>query len=348
MPVEQADIQRHLEDYERVTGVTPEGFVCPITLRECARSELIWGHILCEKFKEASRRSIVQYGALDHFYGSRVEDSTIRYVNLIGLSAKDMIAAGGSLTITVEDGTELTAFRGGRGADVKFPSVDLCFEGENVGKVHVKTSKDDARLSGRLAVSREQRFMPSHWVGAMLKAGYLALFEIMGYSIVFDAFGDTLRRTLHAYFFDQAKASEAPRYFGSYPEAVKVLLDANRKPYSREDLDTIEKRNVMFHMTPRERLFAVTCLFRVNGATLAVTLPQSFRRKNCESAEECATAIQFYDRLMRRDPSLAQTVSKATLVNGRWSLEGKDTVSYVDEIAAGGGTGAARLTLRRE
>ena len=82
MSVSKEKLLAHLDDYFRVTDRKTDQFVCPITLRECNEHELIEGHILNEALKKASRRRIIQFGEIDHFYGTRFESGLVRFLNL--------------------------------------------------------------------------------------------------------------------------------------------------------------------------------------------------------------------------------------------------------------------------
>src|SRR2546427_12424424 len=82
MPVVPYQLTHRIADYNRVNPDRKlNTFVCPITLRKCQPQELIDGHILPQAIVRASRRTIIQYGDVDHFYGTRVEASFVRYLN---------------------------------------------------------------------------------------------------------------------------------------------------------------------------------------------------------------------------------------------------------------------------
>src|SRR5687768_3202353 len=110
MAIDQTALQRHLDDYARAKKQTTEHFICPITFRPCAEDELVNGHILPEGLNNASGKTVIQYGKLDFFYGSRVEDTLIRYLNLSETSSEDVVRHCDELTVRFSDGAAIPAF----------------------------------------------------------------------------------------------------------------------------------------------------------------------------------------------------------------------------------------------
>lgn len=315
MAIDRTQLLRHLRDYEVRTGNRTERFVCPITLRECDESELMNGHILNAGLHKASRRSVIQFGDVDHFYGSRVEPTLIRYLNLMTKSTVDLVRESRAFEVIFPDGSQVTAFFAGPEASERFPEREILLNGEVVVKAFLRVAKDDPRLSERpIELSLNHAFMPSHWVAAMLKSGYLAMFEMLGYGAVFDPFGDHIRRCLARYYFDGGTREDAAEYFRPFRNAVKLLLRKNVALSAAFDADTLDDRVVLLHSTPRGTVFAADCIFRMNDAIACVTLPQS------TAGADVAVAVEFYERLMRDEKEVPQVVRRATFQDGQWQV----------------------------
>lgn len=315
MAVDPDALRRHLNDYARVTGRRPDRFVCPITLRECEPTELIDGHIINGAIFSASRRTVIQYGDVDNFYGTRVEPSLVHYLNLPKRDPRDLLREAHDLRIRFADGSEVPAFVGGPEAAVKFPLIDLSKDGKIIASLYAKTRKDDPRLAGvSVEVSQTRFFTPSHWVAAMLKSAHLAMFEMLGYRAVFDPWGDHLRRCLARYYNDRAVREAATAYFESFRNATKFVFRAGAGKACAFDFDTLDDRVVLLHHTISGTMFAATCVFRVNDITVTVTVPQS------TPGADVAAAVGHYDRLMADQGAVRQHVRQAAFKGDHWDV----------------------------
>lgn len=326
MPVNPEELRRHLEDYAKITGTKTTRFVCPITLRHCEDSELIDAHILNEAIVKASRRTVIQYGDVDHFYGSRVEPTLVAYLNLKEKSDVDLLRESRELTIRFLDGSEARAFFAGPEAAAKFPMVDLSRDGTVLTSVYVRTEKDDPRLNGtQIDLSRTHRFMPSHWVAAMLKAAHLALFDMLGYRAVYSPWGDHVRRCLARYYADKASKEDAATYFYPFRNAVKFVLKEGGGTACAFDFETLDGRAVLMHNTPSGTMFAVTCVFHLNDITVTVTLPGG------TLDGDVAVAVAYYEQLMADELSVRQIVRRARFRDDRWEVISEPlNIGYVD------------------
>jgi hypothetical protein len=330
MPISADRIQPYLEDYARVTGSSVTKFVCPITHHQCEPEELIEAHILNEKLRKASRRKVLQYGKPDHFYGSRVEPGLVQYLNQKYKSDTDFFSRRSKVKVILPDGSEFEAFplRGEAAisrAARRFPIVSPSPSGSSIAFA-VKTDKDDPRFkdssAGQLEILITDEYMPIHWAAGMLKAAYLTMFEMIGYRMVFEPFGDSLRRNLAQYYYDYASSEDALLYFGQFRNATKVMGRGLRPPgpgetYQRLEFDTLEDRKLLLHFTPGKTLFAATCIFQVNDTALSATIPQS------TAGSDLAVAVEFYDRLMLGEPGLPQIVQLAQLSKDHWKVSGQ-------------------------
>jgi len=322
MSIDAQRIEQHLDDYEQVTGKRTELFVCPVTLRECKPSELIDGHILNASLARASRRCIAQYGKVDHFYGSTVEPDLVRFLNLKEKKGAKRLRRR-KLRALWADGSEAKAFladsRSGRNAAGHYPQIEVPIDGEPI-HLYLKIEPDDPRVaSPPVEIVAPFSFSRLHWIAAMMKAAHLAMFDLIGYRSIFDPFGDTLRRTLAKFFEEDGALSDSHRYFSDFRNSIKILgigkeHENLRTDYRAFDFDTLEDRLVFLHHTPSRVLFAATCIFKINGASICVTLPHSMSDGNV------AVAWSVYSRLMDDESSVEQFVHQARFQDGHWQV----------------------------
>lgn len=294
-------IEPYLADYEKVTGNRTDRFVCPITLEPCETSDLIEGHILNKGFNKASRLTIVQYGRIDSFYGTRVEESFVAFLNSKDHDTAQIIAAAECLEVEFDDGTTTTCFpavgASARHAEGRLPQWSAGIDGVE-HSFFINTKIDDPRLNPQMKLlGKSRQFLPAHWTATMLKAGHLALFDMLGYRAVFSPFGDTLRRTLKSYYTDNATRKDAERYFSDFKFATKfagagTLQEAIRGNYKPFPFDTLARGQLLFHRTPSQTLFAVSCVFQINDVAAIVTLPEALNNGDVE------TAWSYYTRLV--------------------------------------------------
>lgn len=167
--------------------------------------------------------------------------------------------------------------------------------------------------------------MPSHWVAAMLKSSYLAMFDMLGYRAVYEPWGDHVRRCLAAYYTDEGSREDANRYFHPFRSALKFVLREGGGTACAFDLDTLDSRVILMHNTPSETMFAATCVFHMNDISVTVTLPAGM------AGSDPAIAVEYYERLMSNELSVRQVVRRATFKGDRWEvISAPLKVSYVD------------------
>lgn len=296
----------------------PRRFTCPITLRECEVEELIGGHILNEKLAKANRRTGIQYGKVDNFYGTTVEPGFIRYWNQKDKSFLDQIKENKDVRVCFADGSRAEAFlansRSARKASGKFPNIILRRDGVEDIELFVRTTKDDPRLNGGVDLETSGEFVPAHVIASMLKAAHLALFDLMGYQAIYDPCGDSLRRSLNQYFQHQAKAGEAPAYFNSFRNSVKFLMRGGvpngREAIKVETYYTLNHGVFWLYFNLAGLIFAATCLFQINDVIVTVTIPQ------CSVTNKVDVAIKSYEQLLAENTPVPHTVHAARIENG--------------------------------
>lgn len=315
-------IKPYLEDYEKATGNATEHFICPITLKECDVTDLIEAHILNKGFNKASKRTIIQYGPIDHFYGTRVEESFVTFVNSKDHDATQIIAAAECLEIEFEDGTTAPCFpavgASARHAEGKLPRWSARIDGVE-HSFFINTKIDDPRLNPRMKLlGKSRQCPPAHWTASMLKAGYLTVFDMIGYDAVYSPCGNTLRLTLKSYYSADSTREDAEHHFAEFQYATKfagtgTVADAAHGNYRPLRFDSLARRELLFHYTPLKNLFAMTCVFQINDVSATVSLPAAF------TEGDIATSWSYYTRLVN-DEHPPQQVHLAKYRDGQFSV----------------------------
>jgi len=101
-------------------------------------------------------------------------------------------------------------------------------------------------------------------------------------------------------------------------------LRSNYQPF---DFDSLENRMVLLHYlgTDQRLMFAATVIFKVNGTTITITIPQSL------GGTEVATVWRLYQQLMTNERSVNQRVYRAQFKDTHWNVETKPlNVHYVN------------------
>jgi hypothetical protein len=321
--ISQTKLQEHLDDYRKVMGSSVSDFVCPITLEPC--TDLIDGHILNVALRNASRRTVIQCKDIDNYYGRTVEPELVRHLNFNQLSDADIVRANRNMQVRFTDGSLAQAFAAtGKKAEQaarKFESIRVPLGDEEV-QVFIRADRDDPRLRGSIELQGTVHAFPAHWTAAMLKAALLTMFEMIGYAAVLNPMGDVLRNTLSRYYKGHGTRQAAGKYFAEFENAVHVLIEAvpgraRAERFRACPFDSIDNRTVFLHQSGAQIkvLFAMTCIFRINHFTVAVTVPQSWPNVQID------TPWHLYQALLRRDPHAIHPVSVARYDGGVWKVE---------------------------
>jgi hypothetical protein len=262
-------------DYTAVKGAPVKRFVCPITLRDEPDAVLCDGHILNEAIQTAARKTVVQWEDIDNYYGGTIEPDLTAFLNTPVAPAGHLMRKGKGLAVTFPSGEQVAAFITDKaGARAKFPQIDLIdATGDTIASPFLRTDKLDPQLLKGLQVEWLMGFTDSALLGSVLKSAYLALWNILGYRYVFMAAGDCLRQPLAKFFTDRATRAQSVNYFSKFKGAVNVFL--NEIP--EDHCNTVSDGLLWFHLRkagPEERrMFAMSCLFRVNQRMISVMVP---------------------------------------------------------------------------
>lgn len=312
MKFDAATIEPFAANYKELTRESPEGMICPITLRDIPFDELCNGHILNRGLQKASRATIPQPRDLDSHFGATLEADLVKYLNFPILSSQEHLSKVKTLTIKLPMGRKVEGFFAGDEAAQRFSRVDLKnSDGEVVASPYVR----DSELIG------EYKDIDVEWVitvndlamvGALIKSAYLTLFKLGGYRYAFDPVGNLVRRSLEAFFNERGTKINARTYFARFQGAVITSL----KGFLNESPDTLSGGTLLFHYddgTRHDRLFAISALFRVNQATLLVTLPAVM------DVNYSIEALSKYDRLLK-DRSTRNDIHYVTFTQNRFEV----------------------------
>ena len=157
-------------------------------------------------------------------------------------------------------------------------------------------------------------FTDSALLGAMLKTAYLALFRLLGYHAILSQSADCLRQALASFYNDKAGKAQSLSYFSKFTGAVNVFLSGG----ADESRNTLDNNSLLFHYQPggldKSRLFAISWLFRVNGRTITVMVPQ------CLDGESFDVAYPYYEAVLK-DKTVPQDIHHACFTDGKLTIE---------------------------
>lgn len=336
--VDEAKLRAHLEDYERFFQRRTDKFVCPITLRECEKSDLIDGHILNARFANTSTRTVIQYADVDHFYGSVVEADFIKFVNMTDGSIGSLLALTDGVKVQFENGTEVDAFLA-HGAAMnsaleRYAPLEYEVAGERI-VAFPRVDRSDPRLQGITTLQLSGALLPLTWVAALMKAAFLTNFAMHGYRILTFAFGENIRSVLAGFFNKRGKRMDIPAHFRHFRNAATVAgigaeLQRLVSNYQSVDVNILDDRIAFLHQvgTDRKFLFASTYVFKVNRSTFAITLPEAM------DGADAGRVWNLYQRLLSGEEIQSYAIHQARFDVDHWKVETKATAVHHDYTGA--------------
>lgn len=298
--------------YKELTREMPKGMICPITLRDTPFDKLCDGHILNKGLQQASRMTIPQARDVDNFFGFSIEADLVKYLNFPVLSSQEHFAKVKTLTIKLPTGRKVEGFFAGDEAAKRFARVDLKNSaGEIVASPYVRDNEIIGAYKD-IAVEWVITVNDLALIGALIKSAYLSLFKLVGYRYALDPVGNIVRKSLANFFDDRATKNNARDYFARFQGAVITSL----KGFLNESPDTLSGGTLLFHYDDgkrHDRLFAISTLFRINKATLIVTLPAVM------DVDYSIEALVKYERLLK-DRSTRNDIHYATFAQEEFKV----------------------------
>ena len=206
MAIGTVELQRLNQQYRDLTGQTVRNFVCPITLQDRPGEELCKGHVLNQSLVKASRAKVIQYKDVDNYFGESIEPHLVKWLNLPIAKPEDFIKMAKTLTITGPDGEKIETFWANNAARVKFQQIDLYRpDGSTFASPFLKNVKLPPKKYKQMEIVWNVTLSNASILGSLLKAGYLAMFRMIGYSWVLNPAGDKVRRALLAFLNEKDK-----------------------------------------------------------------------------------------------------------------------------------------------
>ncbi len=185
--------------------------------------------------------------------------------------------------------------------------------GKAIALPYIKTEKPEA--GQRYDIKIEWTFTVHDFAmtGALIKSAYLALFRLVGYRYALDSIGNTVGRSLAAFFNNRGGRDDSRDYFSQFQGAVIISLDGILDAIP----NTLEDGTMLFHFAEGNNktgiLFGVSVLFRVNRATLIVTLP-AYTKYGFS-----LVALEYYWALLK-DRAMRHAIHLARFNNNQFGL----------------------------
>ena len=317
MAIDRNKLAAHLKDFQAVTGVWLDRFFCPFTGQEIEERELINGHILNESIKDAPRRTVIQWGKIDHHYGAHVEPPLVEHIEFLHMSGAERIGSA-ERTIRLADGTMVEAHLAtsatGMHMAKKFAVMDV---EEYDGTVRPYALKgvdpaDPRLLEGddrRLVITSE--FLHEHHNAAALKAGFLLLFDLFGYRIAFSRVMLPVRQKLSEFFEKKLTFRDVPNHFKEFMGALTPVRGWTDAPAEATDagLDSIGRREFLALLNAEGDLFSLGVVLPVGKVWLVVWMPFG----NPMSDRELNTLHDHYLGFIRDELRSSYTLHPARL-----------------------------------
>lgn len=279
------DVQRALpllrEDYARVTGKPFNHFYCPILCKD-EEVKLCMGHIVNQAIANSSRSCVVQRADVDGFFGTVVESDFVTMACALRSGLREVLSDP-DLSKKLKpkimvDGEEFRHFhyKGHFDKQEHTPFLLENREGDGLRLVLQRNPEVVTAAQGKQwAVVVEADFRVCY-LASLIKAAYLTLFRLLGYSYVLSAAGQYVGHDILGGFFRAAAGmatSKAKRvaadYFRQYVHMVRPIVGVGGTPPQ----GTIEDYQAQVCFGSSGRPFGLVVCVRVNTDIHAVLMP---------------------------------------------------------------------------
>ena len=88
---------------------------------------------------------------------------------------------------------------------------------------------------------------------------------------------------------------------------------------------TLQDKELMFHFTPSDTMFAVSFMFSVSGASISVTLPYG------SQSSDPVVVQSYYDQLMEDETSVQQQIRFVKIDGKIGYASGKANIKYLGD-----------------
>jgi hypothetical protein len=270
------------EDYARVAGKRFEHFFCPMLLED-KPVPLCMGHIISEACPNSFRGRVPQRADVDNFYGSFVEAEFTTNVQARSMSLNDALLdpfiSKKLCAKIIVNGEEWKHYLD-KGVHVPSHSriavrID---EGEPLRLVVKKTQAEIEALENinlELRIGKDCRL---EGLVSLIKAAYLTLFKLLGYSYALFADGRRIGGEVLGKFFkehghrEKANAKqEALSFFRPYVNMMRTI--EGFEGIGTSPVGTIEDGLGEVCVTPGGEIFGLVTFIRTNKNYFAVMMP---------------------------------------------------------------------------
>lgn len=233
------DFQRRLEglrsDFQARFGKPFSHFYCPILFRD-EQVALCRGHIVNESFPDSARKWIVQREDVDNFYGRAFEGDFVN-IQYREKSLTETVLTDPRLSQKLQpkiriDGQDIEHFvaRGPVPSHFTEATVNAPLGPIRLGlKIHPEDAMSSIGRNWQIAIEKDIR-VPA--LVSVLKAAYLTMFDMLGYSYPLSAGGRVIGWDILGKFFENnhrlGKAdivANAPSHFAEFANMVRPLLN---------------------------------------------------------------------------------------------------------------------------
>jgi len=273
MAIDENKLSLMKEDATRVFGRPVEHFLCPILLKdELGSLGLMNGHILPQAVKKASRRTIIQRGDVDSYFGAKLETHLINLVNAPDYTWREFCQRS-QIKAVSPDERKLEARDFAGGSNPPFAQFQIPNPGNDGGVIANVFVKENfpgpvPKMDFEFTIMASDSLL----VGAFLKAAHLTMFYMFGYSWINSCPGDLIRRKLADFVIHEADHTTAPKYFNEFRNCFKFIKTTGFEG----DEDTLTTNRVIIHCASAEvpgDVFGISCIFKLNDMTSAVMIP---------------------------------------------------------------------------
>ncbi len=284
------------------------------------------GHILNDALKEASRKTVIQFGDVDHYYGTTLERFLVDYLNAPTWTDEELIDKAGKNTYVVTDGGKNFPTFAVHPTHVPkvaklFPAVNITDSNGSVFQRFIKAEPHE--LTPNVQLEAKLFFNEPAALGGFMKSAYLTMFHHTGYRYVESLNANFLRLVLLKFYSEGGTKETAGNYFSHLKGAVNIVLNDDKLGATFDSV--VHKRFLFHYYKPHdyELLFGVSCLFKINGRTFFVTIPA-----NLFDHEWRAALGVYFDFL--KDRTMKQITRLGELRDGTWLIDGRPIGTHFD------------------